>query len=67
MRVLVAGATSVPGIPLLRELNTRGHDVIGITSQPAKTSQIEQQGAKPVVAECLRRRPDRRGGRRHRT
>jgi nucleoside-diphosphate-sugar epimerase len=50
MRVLVAGATSVPGIPLLRELNARGHDVIGLTSQPAKTSQIEQQGAKPVVA-----------------
>ena len=53
MRVLVAGATSVPGIPLLRELNTRGHDVIGITSQPAKTSQIEQQGAKPVVADVF--------------
>jgi nucleoside-diphosphate-sugar epimerase len=50
MRVLVAGATSVPGIPLLRELNARGHDVIGLTSQPARTSQIEQQGAKPVVA-----------------
>ncbi|MDT5183856.1 MAG: hypothetical protein QOI29_2014, partial [Mycobacterium sp.] len=53
MRVLVAGATSVPGIPLLRELNARGHDVIGITSQPAKTSQIEQQGAKPVVADVF--------------
>ena len=50
MRVLVAGATSVPGIPLLRELNARGHDVIGMTSQPARTSEIEQQGAKPVVA-----------------
>lgn len=50
MRVLVAGATSVPGIPLLRELTARGHDVIGLTSQPARTSQIEQQGAKPVVA-----------------
>ena len=50
MRVLVAGATSVPGMPLLRELNARGHDVIGLTSQPARTSQIEQQGAKPVVA-----------------
>ena len=53
MRVLVAGATSVPGIPLLRELNARGHDVIGMTSQPAKTSQIEQQGAKPVVADVF--------------
>jgi nucleoside-diphosphate-sugar epimerase len=50
MRILVAGATSVPGIPLLRELNARGHDVIGMTSQPARTPQIEQQGAKPAVA-----------------
>ncbi len=50
MRVLVAGATSVPGIVLLRELNARGHDVVGLTSQPARTSEIEQQGAKPVVA-----------------
>jgi nucleoside-diphosphate-sugar epimerase len=48
--VLVAGATSVPGIPLLGELNARGHEVIGMTSQPARTSAIEQQGAKPVVA-----------------
>jgi len=53
MRVLVAGATSVPGIPLLRELNVRGHDVIGLTSQPARTSTIEQQGAKPVVADVF--------------
>jgi len=53
MRILVAGATSVPGIPLLRELNARGHDVIGMTSQPAKTAQIEQQGAKPVVADVF--------------
>jgi nucleoside-diphosphate-sugar epimerase len=50
MRILVAGATSVPGIPLLRELNVRGHDVVGLTSQPGKTPQIEQEGAKPVVA-----------------
>ena len=50
MRILVAGATSVPGIPLLRELNARGHDVVGLTSQPTKTPQIEQEGAKPVVA-----------------
>jgi nucleoside-diphosphate-sugar epimerase len=53
MRVLVAGATSVPGLPLLRELNARGHDVVGLTSQPAKTSQIEQEGAKPVVADVF--------------
>ena len=50
MRVLVAGATSVPGLPLLRELGVRGHDVVGLTRQPAKTHQIEQAGAKPVTS-----------------
>jgi nucleoside-diphosphate-sugar epimerase len=53
MRVLVAGATSVPGLPLLRELNSRGHDVVGLTRQLAKTPQIEQAGAKPVVADVF--------------
>jgi nucleoside-diphosphate-sugar epimerase len=53
MRVLVAGATSVPGIPLLRELSGRGYDVVGLTRQSAKTSQIEQAGAKPVVADVF--------------
>ena len=53
MRVLVAGATSVPGLPLLRELNVRGHDVVGLTRQSAKTPEIEQAGAKPVVADVF--------------
>lgn len=53
MRVLVAGATSVPGIPLLRELNSRGHEVIGVTRTPSKTAQISAAGAKPVVADVL--------------
>ncbi|MHC9296747.1 NAD-dependent epimerase/dehydratase family protein [Mycobacterium sp. LTG2003] len=53
MRVLVAGATSVPGIPLLRELTARGHEVIGVTRSPAKTGQISAAGAKPVVADVL--------------
>ena len=53
MRVLVAGATSVPGIPLLRELTSRGHEVIGVTRSPSKTSQIQTAGAKPMVADVL--------------
>jgi nucleoside-diphosphate-sugar epimerase len=53
MRVLVGGATSVPGIPLLRELVSRGHEVIGVTRTSAKTSQIESAGAKPVVADVF--------------
>jgi nucleoside-diphosphate-sugar epimerase len=53
MRVLVAGATSVPGLPLLRELNSRGHDVVGLTRSSSKTPQIEAAGAKPVVADVF--------------
>ena len=53
MRVLVAGATSVPGLPLVRELNARGHDVVGLTRQSARTPQIERAGAKPVVADVF--------------
>lgn len=53
MRVLVAGATSVPGIPLLRELAERGHEVIGVTRSPAKADEISAHGAKPVVADVL--------------
>ena len=53
MRVLVAGATSVPGLPLLRELDSRGHEVVGLTRSSSKTSQIEAAGAKPVVADVF--------------
>lgn len=53
MRVLVAGATSVPGIPLLRELNARGHEVVGLTRSSAKVSDIERAGGTPVVADVF--------------
>jgi nucleoside-diphosphate-sugar epimerase len=52
-RVLVAGATSVPGIPLLRVLNSRGHEVIGLTRSRTKMAQIAAAGAKPVVADVF--------------
>jgi len=53
MRVLVAGATSVPGLPLLRELTARGHEVIGLTRSASKTTQIAAAGARPVVADVF--------------
>jgi nucleoside-diphosphate-sugar epimerase len=53
MRVLVAGATSVPGLPLLRELITRGHEVIGLTRSESKTAQIAAAAARPVVADVF--------------
>lgn len=53
MRVLVAGATSVPGLPLLRELGARGHDVVGMTRSSAKTAEIASTGAQPVAADVF--------------
>ena len=53
MRVLVAGATSVPGLPLLRELTARGHEVIGLTRSSSKTAPIHAAGARPVVADVF--------------
>ncbi len=53
MRVLVAGATSVPGLPVLRELTSRGHDVLGVTRSADKTAQIVATGAKAVVADVF--------------
>ncbi|MCZ8381850.1 NAD(P)-dependent oxidoreductase [Mycobacterium sp. CPCC 205372] len=53
MRVLVAGATSVPGLPLLRELRARGHDVFGMTRSADRTAQIAATGADPVVADVF--------------
>ncbi|WP_326544801.1 NAD(P)-dependent oxidoreductase [Mycolicibacterium sp. ND9-15] len=53
MRVLVAGATSVPGVPLLRELTSRGHEVVGLTRSSSKTAQIATAGAKPMVVDVF--------------
>ncbi|MGA5462732.1 NAD-dependent epimerase/dehydratase family protein [Mycobacterium sp. NPDC050041] len=53
MKVLVAGATSVPGLPLLRELRARGHDVVGMTRSAARTAQISATGADAVVADVF--------------
>lgn len=53
MRVLVAGATSVPGIPVVRELVERGHEVLGVTRSAGKAGLISAQGAQPAVADVL--------------
>ena len=54
MRVLVAGATSVPGIPLLRELNcprSRCRRADPVSRRRRRRS--SRQGAKPVVADVF--------------
>ena len=66
MRVLVAGATSVPGLPLLRELNTprprgRRPDPVVVQDGTDRGGGRQAGGGRRV-----RRRRDRVGGRRHR-
>lgn len=53
MRVLVAGATSVLGRPLIAELRRAGHDVCGMTRSPGKRAGIAGEGASPVVADVF--------------
>jgi nucleoside-diphosphate-sugar epimerase len=53
MRVLVAGASSVPGLAVLRELMAGGHEAIGLTRAKNKAAQIAEAGARPIVADVF--------------
>jgi nucleoside-diphosphate-sugar epimerase len=56
MRIFVAGATGAVGRPLVRELISAGHSVVGLTRTPAKADDVKQMGAEPVVADGLNSR-----------
>jgi len=53
MKVFVAGASGALGLPLVRELVSRGHNVTGMTRSKVKVALLEQLGAKAVVADAL--------------
>jgi uncharacterized protein YbjT (DUF2867 family) len=53
MRVFVAGASGVIGVPLVRDLVAAGHRVTGTTSKPENAARIEAAGAEPVVCDAL--------------
>jgi nucleoside-diphosphate-sugar epimerase len=53
MKVFIAGATGALGLPLVRELVARGHEVIGLTRSPAKRSLLENVGARAAVADVF--------------
>jgi nucleoside-diphosphate-sugar epimerase len=55
MRVFVAGATGVIGQYLVPGLITAGHEVTASTRSPLKVSQLEKQGATPVIVDGLDR------------
>lgn len=55
MKVFVAGATGAIGRQLVPLLVSRGHEVVGTTRSPEKTSDVRAMGAEPVVMDALDR------------
>jgi nucleoside-diphosphate-sugar epimerase len=55
MKVLLAGATGVLGVPLTRQLVAHGHEVFGLTRDRASAPLLVSLGATPVVADALDR------------
>jgi nucleoside-diphosphate-sugar epimerase len=53
LRVFFAGASGAIGPHAVRELIDRGHDVVAMTSSPAKAPMLADLGAEPVVADAL--------------
>jgi nucleoside-diphosphate-sugar epimerase len=55
MKVLVAGSTGALGVPLVRALAAGGHEVAGLTRNPANRDRLRALGARPLVADVLDR------------
>lgn len=53
MRILIAGATGVLGLPLVRALCAAGHEVVGVTRAGAGIDTLRGVGATPVVADVF--------------
>ncbi len=53
MRVFLAGATGVIGIPLVPQLLNAGHEVTAMTRSVLRASQLDAVGADPVVCDVF--------------
>jgi uncharacterized protein YbjT (DUF2867 family) len=65
MKVLLAGASGAIGIPITRQLLAHGHEVLGLTRDPAGARRLEALGAADAVIHeltALRKPPLRHGG-----
>ncbi|MBA4125118.1 MAG: NAD(P)-dependent oxidoreductase [Acidobacteria bacterium] len=54
MKIFIAGASGTLGMPLVRELIKRKHEVYGLTRSGDKKVLLEIMGAKVVVADALK-------------
>jgi nucleoside-diphosphate-sugar epimerase len=53
MKVLVAGAGGVIGLPLIQRLIADGHEVVGMTRSPERGRAIRNAGAQSVLCDVL--------------
>lgn len=53
MKIFIAGATGTLGLPLVRALVAKNHQVTGLTRSPEKRHTLEQLGATAAVADAL--------------
>ncbi|MFT3900671.1 MAG: NAD(P)H-binding protein [Gordonia sp. (in: high G+C Gram-positive bacteria)] len=55
VKVMVAGATSVIGLPVTKQLLQAGHDVVGLTRDPQRAALVEAGGARSRIVDVLDR------------
>lgn len=55
MRIFIAGATGTLGIPLVKAMVSRGHDVTGLTRNENKKRLLADMGARVAIADALDR------------
>jgi nucleoside-diphosphate-sugar epimerase len=53
MRIFIAGATGVLGVPLVRLLVAGGHVVAGMTRSAGKAGLLRELGAEPVICDVF--------------
>jgi nucleoside-diphosphate-sugar epimerase len=53
MKVLVVGASGAIGIPTVRVLRRKGHEVLGTTRSRERAGRIEALGARPAIVDAM--------------
>jgi nucleoside-diphosphate-sugar epimerase len=55
MRIFIAGASGTLGRPVVAQLLSRGHDVVGLSRSERGRAAVERAGAKGTIGDALHR------------